>query len=141
MTILATSRSGQGKTYFCRQFLKQISAAYFNNSDVRKQTANSDFSMSGQLLAAQNMRRLVEQSSAEIKLVDMICPTKELRAVIKPDFIVFIDGDKPSKFPDTDALYEKPSFLEAKYFFSCWTGRCDQLVSRLVCFLRQNPQI
>ncbi len=108
---------------------------------MRRQTGNSDFSMEGRLLAAQNMRQLIDQSLAEIKLVDMICPTKELRAVIKPDFIVFIDSDKASKYPDTDALYEKPLFSEAKYFFSCFTGKCDELVNRLVYFLRQNPQI
>ena len=141
MIILITSRSGQGKSYFCRQFLKQLSADYFNNDLVRSQTANQDFSMEGRLLAVKNMRRLVEQSSAEIKLVDMICPTKELRAVLKPDIIVFIDSDKPSKYPDTDAIYEKPSMLEAPYFFSCWTRQGDRLVDRLVMFLRQNPQI
>ena len=137
MTILVTSRSGQGKTYFCRQFLKHISAAYFNNDDVRRQTGNSDFSMNGRLLAAQNMRQLIDQSFAEIKLVDMICPTKELRAVIAPDVMVFIDSDKPSKYPDTDALYEKPSCNEAEYFFSAWTRKTDELVQRVV-FLIHN---
>ncbi len=141
MVILVTARPQQGKSYFCRQFLKHISAAYFNNDDVRHQTGNSDFSMEGRLLAAQNMRRLIDQSAAEIKLVDMICPTKELRAVIAPDVMVFIDSDKPSKYPDTDALYEKPSFLEAKYFFSCWTRKADRLVERVVWFLQNLPRI
>lgn len=137
MTILITARPKQGKTYFCRQFLKHISAAYFNNDDVRRQTGNSDFSMNGRLLAAKNMRQLIDQSLAEVKLVDMICPTKGLRAVIKPDVIVFIDSDKPSKYPDTDSLYEKPSCDEAEYFFSAWTRKTDELVQRVV-FLIQN---
>jgi hypothetical protein len=93
--------------------------------------------MNGRLLAAQNMRRLIDQSAAEIKLVDMICPTKELRAVIAPDIIVFIDSDKPSKYPDTDAIYEKPSFKESEYFFSGQTRKTDELVQRVV-FLIQN---
>lgn len=141
MTILVSGKSNSGKTYFCRQFLKHLSAAYFNNDDVRKQTANNDFSMNGRLLAAQNMRQLIDQSCAEIKLVDMICPTKELRAIIKPDIIVFIDSDKPSKYPDTDAIYEKPVQSEARYLFSCQTRQSDKLVGRLVMFLRQNPQV
>lgn len=141
MVLLITGRSSSGKTYFCRQFLKSNAASYFNNDDIRRQTSNSDFSMSGRLLAAQNMRRAVNQSFAEIKIVDMICPTKELRAVINPDIIVFIDSDKPSKYPDTDALYEKPTSAESKYFFSCWTRKTDELVERLTLFLRHNPQI
>ena len=138
MLILVTARSQQGKTYFCRQFLKHVSAAYFNNDDVRKQTANHDFSMNGRLLAAQNMRQLINQSFAEIKIVDMICPTPELRAIISPDVIVFIDSDKPSKYPDTDALYVRPTKDEAKYFFSCWTRKVGELVLRMVSFLKDN---
>ncbi len=97
--------------------------------------------MNGRLLAAQNMRQLIDQSLAEIKLVDMICPTKELRAVIAPDVIVFIDSDKPSKYPDTDSIYEKPFFGEAKYFFSCWTRKTDSLVERVVWFLQNLPRV
>mgnify|MGYP003553860906 FL=1 len=137
MTILVTGRNSVGKSFFCKQFLKHVSAAYFNNDDVRRQTGNSDFSMEGRLLAAQNMRQLINQSLAEIKLVDMICPTKELRAVICPDVIVFIDSDKPSKYPDTDSLYEKPSFKESEHFFSGQTRKTDELVQRVV-FLIQN---
>lgn len=137
MLLLITGKSNSGKTYFCRQFLKHVSAAYFNNDDVRKQTANHSFSMEGRLLAAQNMRQLINQSLAEIKLVDMICPTKELRAVICPDVIVFIDSEKPSKYPDTDSLYEKPSFKESEHFFSGQTRKTDELVQRVV-FLIQN---
>ena len=128
MLILVTARSQQGKTYFCRQFLKHVSAAYFNNDDVRKQTANHDFSMNGRLLAAQNMRQLINQSFAEIKIVD----------IISPDVIVFIDSDKPSKYPDTDALYVRPTKDEAKYFFSCWTRKVGELVLRMVSFLKDN---
>lgn len=141
MIILVTSRSQQGKTFFCKELLKLVNAAYFNNDDVRRQTNNWNFEPEGRLLAAQNMRKAVNQSSAEIKIVDMICPTKELRAVISPDIIVFIDGDEPSKYPDTDALYEKPTKEESKRFFSCWTRKTGELVQRLALFLRQNPQI
>lgn len=137
MTILVTSRSGMGKSYFCRQLLKEINAAYFNNDDLRRSTQNWDFSPEGRFLAAKNMKNAIDQSHAGIKLVDMICPTEELRAVIAPDVMVFIDSDKPSKYPDTDAIYERPSFLEAKYFFSGQTRKTDELVQRVV-FLIQN---
>lgn len=138
MILLVTSRSQQGKSYFCRQLLKEINAGYFNNDDLRRQTGNSSFDMSGRILAAQNMRAAINQSFAEIKVVDMICPTPELRSIISPDVIVFIDSDKPSKYLDTDALYIRPTKDEAKYFFSCWTRKVDELVLRLVSFLKEN---
>lgn len=138
MVILVTARSKQGKSYFCQQLLKKVNAAYFNNDDLRRQTNNWSFSTEGRTLAAQNMRHATNQSLSEIKLVDMICPTPELRTIISPDVIVFIDSDKPSKYPDTDALYIHPTKDEAKYFFSCWTRKVDELVLHLVSFLKQN---
>jgi len=140
MIILVTGISGAGKTYFCKRFLEQIRASHFNNDYIRKITDNHDFSMAGRTLAAQNMAEAIFSSDSEIVLVDMICPTKELRRIIKPDTIVYIKSDCPSQFPDTDALYEEPTADEARYFFSCYTRKVDQLVDRVTYWLHKNPQ-
>jgi adenylylsulfate kinase len=134
--ILVTARSSVGKSYFCNKLLQVIDADYFNNDQIRSQTENWDFSPNGRFLAAQNMRQATDQSAAKIKLIDMICPTPELRSIIAPDVIVFIDSDESSKYPDTDALYVKPTKNEAPLFFSCWTRKVDELVDRLVILLK-----
>jgi len=140
ITLLITGISGAGKTYFCKRFLEQCYAAHFNNDYIRKLTNNQDFSMEGRILAAKNMREHVEKSNARIKLVDMICPTKELRQIICPDVIVYIKSDSASKYSDTDSLYQEPTADETKYFFSCFTRKSDQLVDRVVYWLYKNPQ-
>ena len=138
MIILVTGKSGAGKTYFCKRFLEQRYAAHFNNDYIRNLTKNQDFSMEGRILAAKNMRKAIDESDARVKLVDMICPTKELREIISPDTIVYIKTDCPSKYSDTDALYQEPSIEEAKYFFSCYTRKTDQLVDRVVYWLQKG---
>ncbi len=140
MKILVTSLSGGGKTYFCNSFLQQLHAEHFNNDKIRALTNNFDFSMSGRVLAAENMRKFADSSNADIKLIDMICPTKELRKIIAPDVIVYIRHGCASKYPDTDALYEEPTPEEARYFFSCFSRQTDHLVDRVVYWLRKNPQ-
>lgn len=94
--------------------------------------------MEGRILAAKNMRKAIDESDARVKLVDMICPTKELREIISPDTIVYIKTDCPSKYSDTDSLYQEPSIEEAKYFFSCYTRKTDQLVDRVVYWLQKS---
>ena len=96
--------------------------------------------MEGRILAAKNMRKAVDESNAVVKLVDMICPTKELREIIAPDVIVYIKSDTASKHSDTDSLYQEPTPDEAKHFFSCFTRKSDQLVDRVVYWLYKNPQ-
>lgn len=140
MIFLITGRSGAGKSYFCKKFLEQCRAAHFNNDVIRNLTKNQDFSMEGRILAAKNMRKAVDESDARVKLVDLICPTKELRKIISPDVIVYIKTDCASKYSDTDALYEEPSIEEARYFFSCYTRQTDQLVDRVLYWLYKIPQ-
>jgi len=138
MTLLITGKSGAGKSYFCKRFLEQCYAAHFNNDYIRKITNNQDFSMEGRILAAKNMRKAVDESDAVVKLVDMICPTKELREIIAPDVIVYIKSDAASKYSDTDSLYQEPSSDEARYFFSCFTRKSDQLVDRVLYWLQKS---
>lgn len=140
MIFLITGRSNAGKSYFCKRFLEQCRAAHFNNDYIRSITKNHDFSMEGRILAAKNMKAMIDSTDAEIVLVDMICPTKELREIIRPDVIVYIKSECPSNYPDTDAIYQEPSCEEAKYFFSCYTRRIDQLVDRVTYWLHKNPQ-
>lgn len=94
--------------------------------------------MEGRILAAKNMRKAVDESSAVVKLVDMICPTKELREIISPDVIVYIKSDSASKYSDNDSLYQEPSSNEAKYFFSCYSRKTDQLVDRVLYWLQKS---
>lgn len=96
--------------------------------------------MEGRILAAKNMRKAIDESNARVKLVDMICPTKELRQIICPDVIVYIKTDCPSQYSDTDSLYQEPTSDEAKYFFSCYSRKSDQLADRVVYWLHKNPQ-
>lgn len=138
ITLLITGRNNAGKTYFCKRFLEQCYAAHFNNDLIRNLTKNQDFSMEGRILAAKNMRKAVDESSAVVKLVDMIYPTKELREIISPDVIVYIKSDSASKYSDTDSLYQEPSPSEAKYFFSCYSRKTDQLVDRVLYWLQKS---
>lgn len=135
--ILVTSNSGHGKTTFCKKLVKRLACSYFNADDVRRQTKNADFSMAGRKLAAQNMITVVNQSFQEHKVVDMICPTKELRKILAPDVIVFIDSGLPTKYQDTASIYEIPTQEECRKLFVAKFDAHKQTVDELISWL--NP--
>lgn len=140
MIILVSSKAQQGKSTFCKRLLCYLNAEYFNNDDLRAKTKNFDFSPAGRQLAAQNMLLAVQNSSAQIKVVDMICPTKELRKILAPDIIVFIDSNLPTKYTDTAAIYEIPTKDECRALFVAKFNRHQEVVEQLIAFLQQNPQ-
>lgn len=139
MTLLVTAPSNSGKSTFCSRLLCHLNAEYFNNDLIREKTNNWDFSLDGRLLAAQNMRKFLDRSSAEIKLVDMICPTRELRKIIRPDIIVFIDSNLPTKYEDTAAIYKIPTRGECRALFVAKFNRHQETVDRLMNYLAANP--
>ncbi len=139
MLILVTCRSGGGKSTFCKRLLCYLSAEYFNNDSVREKTNNWDFSEVGRKLAAQNMLDAVQRSSALIKVVDMICPTKELRAILKPDIIVYIDSNLPTEYEDTTSIYVRPIKTECRALFVAKFNRHQETVDQLIAYLQQNP--
>lgn len=140
MVILISAPASQGKSTFCKRLLCYLSAEYFNNDDLRAKTLNFDFSPAGRQLAAQNMLSAVQNSSAQIKVVDMICPTKELRKILAPDVIVFIDSNLPTKYEDTAAIYIRPTKDECRALFIAKYNRHQETVDQLIAYLDQNPQ-
>lgn len=140
MTVLVTAKSQQGKSTFCKRLLCYLSAEYFENDRQRELTNNWDFSPTGRQLAAQNMLSAIQNSSAQIKVVDMICPTKELRKIIAPDIIVFINSNLPTQYADTAAIYERPTKDECRALFVAKFNRHQEVVDQLIAFLQQNPQ-
>ena len=106
-------QSGAGKTYFAERLVHEISSlgypvSWLNADDVRKEFDDWDFSEEGRERAACRMRVLAEQLDQEFVVVDMICPTKKAREILKPDFVIFMNTIKESQYEDTNKIFESP---------------------------------
>lgn len=139
MLILVSGNSNSGKSTFCKRLLYYLSAEYFENDRIRQLTQNWRFDDEGRKLAAGNMLKAIQRSSATIKVVDMICPTKELRKIIAPDIIVYIDSNLPTEYEDTSAIYERPIRDECRALFTAKFNRHQETVDKLIAYLSQNP--
>lgn len=106
-------QAGSGKTTFAEKVVSEIQergwdVAWLNADDVRKEYDDWDFSLKGRLRAATRMRTIAEQLDREVVVVDMICPTKQTRELVNPDFVVFMDTIKEGRFEDTNKMFEYP---------------------------------
>ena len=118
--ILVMGLSGSGKTYFCESLLNVFPVedlAYFNADFVRDAYNDWDFSKEGRLRQVKRMRDLADSSDKSTIIVDMICPLVEMREILKPDVIFFIDRIKESKYKDTDSIFERPTISECSSLF------------------------
>ena len=110
--------SGNGKTTFYNNIKILLKDhLYLNADEIRKSCDDWDFSISGRIRQAHRMKSLSEKSEYSLVVIDMICPLKEMRRVIKPDIIFFINRKDSSKYPDTDIIFEIPSKDECEILY------------------------
>lgn len=115
MIVLVMGRSGAGKTFACNQL--NLPGAYFNADKVRTMFDDWDFSHAGRLRQVTRMKSLCEMSTSAINVVDMICPLKEMRAILKPDVIVYLKHPGNRIFKNTDSIFEEPTEDECKKLY------------------------
>ena len=109
--------SGAGKTTYANFLCRAHENCEHLNADaIRSKYNDWDFSHEGRIRQAIRMRELADASTASMVIVDMICPLREMRKIISPDSIIFLDNTGNGQYKDTDSIFERPSSDEAKIF-------------------------
>lgn len=106
--ILICGLPGSGKTTLAAQLVKLLPATHIDGDAARSVNGDWDFSDEGRLRQAQRMRELADDREG-IVVASFVCPTAATRAAFAPDLIVFMDTLKESRYPDTDAIFERPT--------------------------------
>ena len=101
---------GSGKTYLSERLAQLLNAEWINADKVRKKANDWDFSTEGRVRQANRMKKLAEEALKKDKhvIADFVCPTKKTREDFKPDFTVWMNTIKKSRFEDTNKIFETP---------------------------------
>ena len=107
--ILVMGRVCSGKTTFSENLASEIAGrgypvAVLNSEHVRETFEDSDFSVEGRLNAAIRLNEIAVDLDQEFVIIDMVCPLKESRTLIDPNFVVFMDTVKGGPYE----MFEAP---------------------------------
>ena len=100
--------SGSGKTTLAEQLHKQLPSLWLNADRIRSLYNDWDFSYVGRLNQAKRMISLANVSEDEYVIIDMVCPLEEMRTIINPNLIIWMNTTQSSKYADTDSIFEPP---------------------------------
>ena len=130
MKILIFGLPGSGKSTLAQPFAELAGGVWLNADAVRKEYDDWDFTTAGRMRQAQRMKFLADGvvKAGKIAVADFVCPTEATRAEFNPDFTVWMDTIKESRFSGTNKLFENPTDVD--YHVAEWfTDTARQLTS------------
>jgi len=114
--ILIMGLPGAGKTTLASRLVPLLKAKWLNADEVRKEANDWDFSDEGRKRQAKRMSDFANKFKEEGHYVvaDFVCPTPKARELFNPDFMIWLDTIKESKFEDTNKIFVKPKKYDVR---------------------------
>ena len=83
---------------------------------IREKANDWDFSPEGRTRQAKRMLKFAEIfiENGFYVVADFVCPTSASREIFKPDFIIWVDTIKASRFEDTNDIFTAPEKYDLK---------------------------
>lgn len=111
--ILLMGLSGAGKTTLSNSLVKKLSGnkrvVTLNADEIREAYNDWDFSYEGRMRQAARVKQLSDAAQADIVVMDLIAPLQEMRDVLAPDLLVWVDTVKDSNYSATDKVFQPPT--------------------------------
>lgn len=104
---------GAGKTVLAKQLTKQListgaSVSHINADQVRKDSADWDFSHEGRLRQSHRIRLAADLAESAIVIADFVAPLVAQREIFSSHYLVWVDTVLTSKYGDTNACFQPP---------------------------------
>lgn len=110
---------GSGKTTLCLKLIEHLNLIYLNADELRDNVfTDLRFSKEDRIKNAQRhaFLALIAHRAKLSSLHDLVCPLREMRSILAPDLIIFVNTISHGRFEDTNQLFETPTPGESENF-------------------------
>jgi len=114
--ILVMGLPGSGKTTLARILADKLEAPLLNADEIREEYGDWDFTSEGRLRQTKRMKKLADKLVLDYDYVvaDFICPRPRLRRLFSPNYIIWMDTIKNSRYEDTNQYFIPPRKFDIK---------------------------
>jgi adenylylsulfate kinase len=142
MKILICGLPGSGKTTLAEQMVNHIDkCAHLNADKIRTAFNDWDFSSAGRARQALRMGTMATDllETVDFVIADFVAPTKELRKIFAPDFVIWMDTLKEGRFEDTNKVWEP--LEEGEYHIRIYKYLSEEEVIALCTLIQKSQQV
>jgi adenylylsulfate kinase-like enzyme len=133
MKILVIGLSGSGKTTLAQELHQQLPSLWLNADKIRSLYNDWDFLLEGRLRQAKRMASLADISEDDYVIIDMVAPLEEMRTIINPDLIIWMNTVQSSRYSDTDSIFESP--LNADIIIADFDYNITEILAKIEKYL------
>lgn len=110
---------GSGKSYLSKCLVELFSlqnktAEWYNADTLRTQYNDWDFSVEGRLRQAYRFNELATNSKSQYVICDFVCPLEEMRTILNPDYIIWMDTISMGRYEDTNKIFCPPNVYDIR---------------------------
>jgi adenylylsulfate kinase len=143
MKILMCGLPGAGKTTLAKELLIKLPKCVHLNADKIREAFNDwDFTPTGRARQALRMNTmavdLLQNNEVNAVIADFVAPTKELRQIYNPDFVIWVDTIQSGRFEDTNKVWQPLD--EEEYDVRVTHYLTEQEVIDLCTLIQKNQQ-
>lgn len=113
--ILVMGLPGSGKTYLAKRIARLLGARWLNADKIRERYNDWDFTEKGILRQATRMKNFAEKSKKKYVVADFICPLSKQRKIFNPNYIIWMNTIKKSRYPRMNRIFKKPKNYDLKF--------------------------
>ena len=107
--VLIMGLPGSGKTTLAKNVVKFLKADWLNADKIRGKHKDWDFTKVGIIRQVKRMNSLANKSKKNFVVADFVCPINKQRLIFKPDYIIWMDTIKKSRFQSMNRIFKKPT--------------------------------
>lgn len=98
--------------------------------DIRTKLKDIDYSTDGRMRHAYRMLGMARESKADCVIIDMVCPLHEMREIINPDIIVWVNDQNHCSVEELNNSFVPPNLYDLK-FNKITSSSIDEIIEKI----------